>query len=169
MASDKHPIQEFLERRYASRRPVSLRLKAWVDGEERILSVRDLSQTGFLAESSPPLEIKQSLEIDLPHEGRKKATVVWAGESLAGCTFVGSISRASYSAALLKSQFLHAPEEAESRESAETKAPQPGPAIIEASDDETGKLPLGDRVAIMIAGGALAWAPVLLLAYWLFG
>src|SRR5690606_3207315 len=64
---EKLPIQEFLERRYASRKPVALSLKAWVEGEERVLSVRDLSQTGFLAEASPPLEIDQELELELPH------------------------------------------------------------------------------------------------------
>jgi hypothetical protein len=163
VVNEKQPIQEFLERRYASRKPVSLKLKALVDGEERILAVRDLSQTGFLAESSPSLEIDQTVELDLPHEGRKKAKVVWAGEALAGCTFAGSISRASYSAALLKSQFLHAPEETEK------KPPAAAPVIHEAAEEDTGKFPMGDRVAIMVAGGALAWAPVLALAYWVFG
>ena len=163
MANDKLPIQELLERRYASRKPVSLRLQAWVDGEERTLSVRDLSQTGFLAEANPPLAINQAVELELPHEGRKKAKVVWAGEALAGCTFVGTISRASYSAALLKSQFLHPKNEKESQ------AAEAAPAIVEADDLQAGKLPMGTRVAVMVIGGALAWVPVLAIAYLLFG
>jgi len=165
VSQQKQPIQEFLERRYASRKPVSLSLKAVVDGEERVLSVRDLSQTGFLAEASPALEVDQTVELELPHEGRKNATVVWAGEALAGCTFVGTISRASYSAALLKSQFLHAPEDAEKQQ---PQPAQPMSSLIQSADD-SGKLPMGDRAAIMIAGGALAWAPVLLVAYLLIG
>ena len=163
MANEKQPIQEFLERRYASRKPVSLQLKAWVDGEERILSVRDLSQTGFLAEAEPPLAINQAVELELPHEGRKKAKVVWAGEALAGCTFVGTISRASYSAALLKSQVLHP------RNETQPQAAEAPPAIAEQADGQAGKLPMGTRVAVMVVGGALAWAPVLLVAYLLFG
>jgi len=158
--NEKQPIQQFLERRYASRRPVSLKLPAWVDGQEQVLGVRDLSQTGFLAEATPPLRIDQVVELELPHEGRKKATVVWAGEELAGCTFVGSISRASYSAALLKSQILH-PQGANQEQAAE--------AITVAEDDPVEKLPMGLRVAVMVIGGALAWVPVLAIAYWLFG
>ncbi|MBN9506226.1 MAG: PilZ domain-containing protein [Altererythrobacter sp.] len=160
MQNEKQPIQQFLERRYASRRPVSLKLPAWVDGQEQVLGVRDLSQTGFLAEATPPLRIDQVVELELPHEGRKKATVVWAGEELAGCTFVGSISRASYSAALLKSQILH-PQGANQEQAAE--------AITVAEDDPVEKLPMGLRVAVMVIGGALAWVPVLAIAYWLFG
>lgn len=167
MSQQKQPIQEFLERRYASRKAVALKLKALVDGENRVLSVRDLSQTGFLAEAKPALEVDQTVELELPHEGRKKATVVWAGESLAGCTFAGSISRASYSAALLKSQFLHAPEET-AQEQTQDQPAQALPSIIE-SGAESGKLPMGDRAAIMIAGGALAWAPILLVSYLLIG
>jgi len=86
--------------------------------------------------------------------------VVWAGEELAGCTFVGSISRASYSAALLKSQILH-PQGANQEQAAE--------AITVAEDDPVEKLPMGLRVAVMVIGGALAWVPVLAIAYWLFG
>ena len=161
MPNEKQPIQQFLERRYASRRPVSLKLSAQVDGEERILGVRDLSQTGFLAEATPPLRIDQVVELDLPHEGRKKATVVWAGDALAGCTFSGSISRASYSAALLKSQILH-PQDTVPPQTAEE-------APFAEDDDGVDKLPIEVRVAIMAVGGAVAWAPLLLIAYWLFG
>jgi hypothetical protein len=159
--NEKQPIQQFLERRYASRRPVSLKLPAWVDGEERVLGVRDLSQTGFLAEAVPPLLIDQVIELDLPHEGRKKATVVWAGDALAGCTFAGSISRASYSAALLKSQVLH-PQDSD-------RAPTTEGVFATEDDDAFEKLPMGVRIATMVIGGALAWAPVLAIAYLLFG
>lgn len=160
MPNKKQPIQQFLERRYASRRPVSLKLPAWVDGQEQVLGVRDLSQTGFLAEAAPPLRIDQVVELDLPHEGRKKATVVWAGEELAGCTFVGSISRASYSAALLKSQILHPPG------ANQEQAAEPAPV---AEGDDFEKLSMGMRIAVMAIGGALAWAPVLAIGYLLFG
>lgn len=162
MPNEKLPIQQFLERRYASRRPVSLKLRAWVDGDERAIGVRDLSQTGFLAEATPPLRNGQTVELDLPHEGRKKATVVWAGDALAGCTFAGSISRATYSAALLKSQVLH-PHSANPSEAVEA-----APAL-ESDADTFEKLPMGTRVAIMAVGGALAWAPLLLIGYLLFG
>jgi hypothetical protein len=162
VSNEKQPIQELLERRYASRRPVSLMLQGWVDGKERILSVRELSQTGFLAETTPPLEIDQTVELELPQEGRKKATVVWAGESQAGCTFAGSISRATYSAALLKSQFLHP---------RNTSDAQDAEAMLIVHGDERGpeKLPMGNRVAVMAIGGALAWVPVLLIGYLLLG
>lgn len=160
MSVKKTPIQELLERRYAGRKPVSLRLQAWVEGEERVLSVRDLSQTGFLAEATPPLTIDQTIELELPNEGRKQAKVVWAGETAAGCTFVGSISRASYSAALLKSQFLHPRNAAQDAEAM---------LIIQEQEPVFEELPLGSRVAVIALGGALAWAPVLLIAYLLFG
>ena len=162
MSNNPQLIQELLEQRYASRSPVSLKLRARVDGKEHILLVRDLSQTGFLAEATPPLANDQTGELELPHEGRKTATVVWAGEALAGCTFAGSISRATYSAALLKSQFLHP----------NSDSPAHAPDAMRAVQHEErgfGKLPMGKRTAVIAVGGALAWAPVLLIAYLLFG
>jgi hypothetical protein len=160
---EKQPIQQFLERRYASRRPVSLKLQAWVDGEERTVGVRDLSQTGFLAEADPPLRIDQVIELVLPHEGRKKATVVWAGDVQAGCTFAGSISRASYSAALLKSQILHPRDTTNPQQAIESAL------LAEGDGHGVEKLPMAARLAIMAAGGALAWVPILLIGYLLFG
>ena len=82
---------------------------------------------------------------------------------MAGCTFVGTISRASYSAALLKSQVLHP------RNETQPQAAEAPPAIAEQADGQADKLPMGTRVAVMVVGGALAWAPVLLVAYLLFG
>jgi hypothetical protein len=156
---EKQPIQQFLERRYASRRPVSLKVRAWVDGEERIVDVRDLSQTGFLAEATPPLRNHQVIELDLPNEGRKQAKVVWAGDTLAGCTFAGSISRATYSAALLKSQILHPGDAASPAEANENAL------FVESEERDAEKLPITARLAIMAVGGALAWVPLLLIAY----
>jgi hypothetical protein len=127
---------------------LSLKLLARVDGKEHILLVRDLSQTGFLAEATPQLENDQ--------------TVVWAGEALAGCTFAGSISRATYSAALLKSQFLHP------KSATAAQAPEAIP-IVQHEEKGYEKLPMGKRAAVIAVGGALAWAPVLLIAYPLFG
>jgi hypothetical protein len=141
---------------------LSLKLLARVDGKEHILLVRDLSQTGFLAEATPPLANDQTVELELPHEGRKTATVVWAGEALAGCTFAGSISRATYSAALLKSQFLHP------KSATAAQAPEAIP-IVQHEEKGYEKLPMGKRAAVIAVGGALAWAPVLLIAYPLFG
>lgn len=153
----EQPVDEFAEKRYAPRKAVALTLRAWVAGEERQVTVRDLSNTGFLVETTPPLTLEQTIELELPHEGPKEANVVWAGDEMAGCTFVGTISKASISAALLKSEVLVEQPIAFEQTS------------YEAEDYETNKLPVPARLAIIGVGSVMAWAPLVLIGAALIG
>ena len=144
------------EKRYASRKAVSLSLNALIDGEQRRVAVRDLSHTGFLVDTMPSLTLDQAIELELPNAGRKTAKVVWAGDALAGCTFLEPISKAELSGALLKSGFLQAPVVDE---------PQISEPIAYAAMDEAPGTPLPVWARLVVIGGAsaLAWTPILLV------
>ncbi len=162
MAIERQPNDDRAEKRYAPRKPVALTLRAWIAGAEREITVRDLSHTGFLVETTPPLTLNQTIALELPHEGRKDAKVVWAGDSLAGCTFEGTISKASVSAALLKSEVRHP---------TATIPSQVFESLAYAGDDdpEIEKLPVPVRLAVIGAGSVLAWVPLVLLGSALLG
>ena len=98
------------DRRTGARYPVILKLPARINGRSRVLNILDISETGFLTEADISLEPGGLLEIDLPDEKSAQAEIAWASEDLAGCAFVGPLSRALISAARLKSAFENANE-----------------------------------------------------------
>lgn len=51
-------------------------------------------------------------DVELPHVGRTRATVVWNDERLRGCKFERPISKAALSAALLRSEPSPVPKQA---------------------------------------------------------
>lgn len=152
MATDSTLTHDRPNQRHEDRIAVSLALQASVDGYARLVHVRDISHTGFLAESEPPLEVGQTVELELPYGEPKKARVVWAGEALAGCNFTGSISRAAYSAALLKSRLLH-PRGVSDKDVGQ-------PLMREGPD----KLPLWLRLVVLAVIVAVCWLPILAYA-----
>lgn len=88
------------ERRRSVRR--ALKLGAGVAGET--VTIRDISLTGMLLETSTPMLVGASFEVELPHAGIIAALVVWSSGEFYGCEFAGPISPAAVSAARLQSE-----------------------------------------------------------------
>jgi transcriptional regulator with XRE-family HTH domain len=76
---------------------------ALASGDATNVMVHDVSATGLLLESPVALAIGETIEIDLPHAGATRAKVIWTGGKFHGCQFDEPISRASLSAAQLRS------------------------------------------------------------------
>ncbi len=85
------------ERRGATRLLLSLGTPAGPCGSSVI--VRDLSLTGLLVETSAELATGDLFDVELPHVGRTRATVVWRDGRLLGCQFEQPIPQAAVSAA----------------------------------------------------------------------
>ncbi len=78
------PLQDVgSERRGAARLLLSLGTPAGPCGSSVI--VRDLSLTGLLVETSAEFETGDMFEVELPHLGRTRATVVWRDGRSFGC------------------------------------------------------------------------------------
>ncbi|HVU29672.1 MAG TPA: PilZ domain-containing protein [Sphingomicrobium sp.] len=88
------------ERRRAPRRVMRLGLGA---GGEAV-TVRDISLTGMLLETSAAMLVGAGFEVELPHAGTVWAVVVWNSGEFYGCEFEHPISVAAVSAARLQSE-----------------------------------------------------------------
>lgn len=86
------------ERRGAARRS----LKLGTSGPCPV-TVRDISLTGMLIESSLPMLVGATFELDLPHDEAVPAVVVWNSGEFYGCEFHQPITAAALSAAQLRS------------------------------------------------------------------
>ena len=86
------------DRRRSARR--ALRLGA---GSSEAIKILDLSLTGALLETSIPMLVGAEFEVELPHAGNVKASVVWNSGEFYGIQFNLPISPATLSAALLQS------------------------------------------------------------------
>lgn len=86
------------DRRRSVRR--SLRLGA---GSGEAITILDLSLTGALLETSIPMLVGAEFEVELPHAGNVKASILWNSGEFYGCQFNLPISPAALSAALLQS------------------------------------------------------------------
>jgi hypothetical protein len=102
------------DRRGFARRALTLGVGTGTDP----VTILDLSLTGALLETSIPMLVGSSFEVDLPHAGRVEAVVVWNGGEYYGCQFELPISPAALSAALLQG---------ESADPAKTSQPGPDP------------------------------------------
>ena len=67
------------------------------------VTIRDISLTGMLLETSTAMLVGAGFEIDLPHAGTVPAVVVWNSGEFYGCEFAHPISVAAVSAARLQS------------------------------------------------------------------
>lgn len=96
---DREPAPD---RRRSVRR--ALRLGA-IAGENRDLAtILDLSLTGVLIETSVPMLVGATFEIELPNAGATEVNVVWNSGEYYGCQFALPISPATLSAALLQAE-----------------------------------------------------------------
>lgn len=91
---------EELPQRSERRRSVRRALKLGAgDGNDGV-TIRDLSLTGALLETSVPMLVGAAFEFDLPQAGRIDATIVWSSGEYYGCQFDLPISPSVLSAAL---------------------------------------------------------------------
>lgn len=94
---------EELPGRSERRRSFRRALKLGVGGGAEDVTIRDLSLTGALLETSVPMLVGAAFEFELPQAGKIDATVVWNSGEFYGCQFNLPISPAALSAALLQS------------------------------------------------------------------
>ncbi len=91
-------LPERSERRRSFRRALKLGLGS---GPEDV-TIRDLSLTGVLLETSVPMLVGAAFEFELPQAGKVDATVVWNSGEFYGCQFDLPIPPSVLSAALLQ-------------------------------------------------------------------
>jgi len=89
------------DRRRSVRRALKLGVLAG-DGEP--VTILDLSLTGALLETSVPMLVGASFEVELPQAGTVEATVIWNSGEYYGCQFELPISPAALSAAQLQAE-----------------------------------------------------------------
>ncbi|GAC1584145.1 MAG: hypothetical protein NVS3B5_18790 [Sphingomicrobium sp.] len=92
-----------LSSRSDRRRSVRRALKLGVGEGEQEVTVHDLSLTGALLETSVPMLVGQTFEVELPQLGTVEATIVWNSGEYYGCQFELPIPPSVLSAALLQS------------------------------------------------------------------
>ena len=98
-----HAHFEEVEPRSGRRRSTQRALKLGAGEAEHTVTVHDLSLTGALIETSVPMLVGQTFEVDLPEAGKMDATIVWNSGEYYGCQFELPIPPSVLSAALLKS------------------------------------------------------------------
>jgi hypothetical protein len=99
------PLVAHFEERLAKgnrRRTVRRSLQLGIGGEAQV-TIHDLSLTGALLETSIPMLVGATFEVELPHAGSTEAVIVWNSGEYYGCQFSQPISPAALSAALLQS------------------------------------------------------------------
>ena len=99
---ERGPAQD---RRRSVRRALRLGLAAGEAGEAgELATIHDLSLTGALLETSVPMLVGATFEVELPNAGPVEASVVWNSGEYYGCQFALPISPATLSAALLQAE-----------------------------------------------------------------
>jgi hypothetical protein len=96
---EREPAQD---RRRSVRR--ALRLGSTTVDSDELATIHDLSLTGALIETSVPMLVGATFEVELPNAGAVEASVVWNSGEYYGCQFALPISPATLSAALLQAE-----------------------------------------------------------------
>lgn len=92
-----------IDGRIAVRRSLSLGVRAQTSDQVSTALILDISENGLMLETAVPLAVGEVLKLDIPEAGTPTVRVIWRVQLRAGCEFVGDISRAALSAALLAS------------------------------------------------------------------
>ena len=93
-------LQPAADRRRSVRR--ALKLGAIAGGGDDSVTIHDLSLTGALLETSVPMLVGATFEVELPQSASVEASVIWNSGEFYGCQFVLPITPAVLSAALLQ-------------------------------------------------------------------
>lgn len=146
------------ERRGLSRR--QLRLTSSLEATGQHVSIHDISPTGMLIETAAELAARDELEIDLPESGVTRAIVVWNSGAFFGCEFVEPLSRASMSAALLRSFPAKVPQLPLPLETGEANE-----LVADPTEDlgppEEPKAPLPVRLRVIFGSAILLWTLII--------
>lgn len=87
----------------SARRTLHLQVQGTgTSGAEMAVLVHNISATGLLLEGEIALARGEAIDVDLPHAGPTRATVIWSSGALFGCAFDTPISPATLSAAQLR-------------------------------------------------------------------
>lgn len=86
------------------RRTVRRALRLGIGGGDDCVTIHDLSLTGALLETSVPMLVGATFEVDLPRVGAVEASVIWNSGEYYGCQFALPITPATLSAALLQAE-----------------------------------------------------------------
>jgi len=97
------PFGEAAESRTRDRRTLSLQVEAGASGEMAQALVHNLSENGFLIETSAAIAVGDTFDVELPEAGVTQAAVVWKRGAFHGCRFERPLSKAAVSASLLRS------------------------------------------------------------------
>jgi hypothetical protein len=102
-------IQSRSERRKALRR--TLRLVAPITYAEDAdgVVILDLSSTGMMIETAIPLQVGDTIDVELPRTETQDALVVWQRKTYFGCKFVRPVPQVVVNAALLLSPAANVP------------------------------------------------------------
>lgn len=73
-------------------------------GSDKCVKVvlHNISTSGVLIETGQPLQLAQTIHVDVPEAGQVAAAVIWSSDQLYGCRFVKPLSRAALSAVKLR-------------------------------------------------------------------
>lgn len=145
------------ERRRSDRRPMRLPSEsAGADGAASA-TVRNLSETGLLIETTQDLAANDPVIVRLPMAGEVAATVIWARGPFYGCEFARPLPRAIVSAALLQSPIEEPPVELLGPADTTWRLPDESHAV--SRDVNSGTLALlavlGAAIALLIAAMAI--------------
>lgn len=143
-----------------------LLLAAGAPGAAERVIIHDLSATGLLIESDPPLAPGETIDLDLPHAGACRAHVVWQSGGFSGCQFTRPLSRGTLAAATLAAAppLPNAPPAPAPARLATPAAPEFAPP---AANDA--RLPVGQRVLVIFGLSMTLWAGLFATALSLLG
>jgi len=103
------PTESSPGQRRAPRRALQLETSGTLPGGLAAnVTVHNISAAGLLLETEVPLNIGDSLAIDLPQVGLINAAIVWVSERLYGCAFEQALGQAALAATQLQSKALPA-------------------------------------------------------------
>lgn len=91
------------DQRGAIRRTLNLQVGSQYLEAEALVLIHNLSQNGLLIETLAPLKLGETIEVELPEAGATAARIVRRDGDHYGCRFIELISKASVSAAMLRS------------------------------------------------------------------
>ena len=95
-------------KRGSARRKLRLQLQGVkARGGDVDVLVHNISATGLLIESQTPLAVGDGIDVDLPHAGNTRASIIWASGRIYGCEFDAPVSSATLSAAQLRGAVGH--------------------------------------------------------------
>lgn len=158
MAVLAHFEQIAVDRRASARQVLKLQTDASFPSKPTgWVLIHNLSNDGLLIETEADLEVGDNFDLELPEATGARAIVMWRRGRYFGCELSDPLTQGALSAALLKNPFNPPAGE-------QGITPDEGAAADPIGD--TGELPVGVRLWIIVGLSLAVWA-VLLALIWL--